>query len=256
MTKTALKISVCAIFAYAGTALGAPTAQQQCDYGRITAGNVYTSCINTVVAKDAKVAFTFNEYAAYAKCRHAYFKKWTAFQSKAGLATSTCIGTRFMTTDSGATVTDGLTGLVWEKKTNLDAAPNLADPHDADNGYTWSTGAPWREDGTAFTGFLSTLNGGSGFAGANGWRLPTFVELQTIVLDFTCPGGFLSPTCSCESPPCIDGSFGPTQPDLYLSATTHVPVLKDTLNVGFGSMIVDNYDKAGSDYVRAVRGGF
>src|SRR5438309_1884226 len=79
-----------------------------------------------------------------------------------------CIGNRF--TDNGTTVTDNLTGLTWEKKTNDSSA------RDVGNEYTWSTGAPWAENGTAyyavFSGFLETLNNSS-FAGTNDWRLPT-----------------------------------------------------------------------------------
>jgi hypothetical protein len=35
-------------------------------------------------------------------------------------------------------VTDLNTGLQWEKKDNLRGGANFSDPHDADNGYTWS----------------------------------------------------------------------------------------------------------------------
>jgi hypothetical protein len=47
-------------------------------------------------------------------------------------------------------------GLQWEQKDNLDGTANLEDPHDADNGYPWSSnsGPP---DGTAFTDFLGRL---------------------------------------------------------------------------------------------------
>src|SRR5437868_5839230 len=114
-------ITACMALLCAGTALAIPTAQQQCDFARITAWKVYTSCVDTVVAKDAKggphkycescrdqAIFTFDEYDAFAKCRHAYFKKWNAFQQKASLGTSTCIGLRY--TDNGdQTVTDNLT---------------------------------------------------------------------------------------------------------------------------------------------------
>jgi hypothetical protein len=76
------------------------------------------------------------------------------------------------------TVTDTLTGLQWEKKANSDNSQNLADPHDADNYYTWSvTGEA--ADGTVFTAFLATLNN-TCFAGHCDWRLPTRAELLTI----------------------------------------------------------------------------
>ncbi len=83
-------------------------------------------------------------------------------------------------------MTDNLSALVWEKKDNLDGSVNFADPHDADNYYSWSAGVPYAENGTAFTGFLTDATTGlnvTGFAGASGWRLPTLVELQTIIAD-------------------------------------------------------------------------
>jgi hypothetical protein len=129
----------CATVCWAGTALALPTAQQNCDYARVTAWTKYLVCVNAVVAKDAK-GVVFDELAAFAKCRHTYFKTWTGFQPKASLSGSTCIGNRF--TDNGTTVTDKLTGLVWEKKTNLDGSSNFSDPHDADNRYNLCPGFP------------------------------------------------------------------------------------------------------------------
>src|SRR5262245_54566491 len=43
--------------------------------------------------------------------------------------------------DNGdGTVSDNLTGLVWEKKQDLDSNPNAGNVHDADNIYTLSDG--------------------------------------------------------------------------------------------------------------------
>src|SRR5207244_3672065 len=38
----------------------------------------WMSCVEAKVAKDAK-GVSFDEFAAFAKCRHSYFKKWTYF---------------------------------------------------------------------------------------------------------------------------------------------------------------------------------
>jgi len=253
MLKTAiLTVAACATLLWAGIALATVTPKQHCDNARITAWKKYVSCVDSAVAKDAK-GVIFDEFAAFAKCRHAYFKKWTAFQPKASFAGSTCIGLRF--TNNGTTVTDNLTGLVWEKKTNLDVNTNFGDPHDADNPYTWSTGSN-NEDGEAFTTFLTQLNG-SGFAGANGWRLPTRAELQSIVLDFACTGAGGGATCSCSSSPCIDGTFDATntQSTGYWSATSDVPDPVTAWTVYFNSGWVGPDDKLTEYYVRAVRGG-
>ena len=125
--------------------------------------------------------------------------------------------------DNGdGTVTDNLTGLVWEKKSHN------GDVHDFTNYYSWSTGSPYNGNGTVFTSFLAdgaTSLNEVGFAGANDWRLPTFAELQTIlrpefepcmgnppcvysVFDSGCTLGCSVTTCSC------------TQTSLSFSSTT------------------------------------
>lgn len=259
MTKATWAIVACAalLWAEAAVAKFTPTPQQRCDSARITAWKVYTSCIDVVVAKDAKGAVAFDEIAAFAKCRHAYFRKWTAFQSNASLASSTCRpggGERFIDNLDG-TVTDNLTTLVWEKKDNLDGTQNFADPHDADNTYTWSTGSN-SENGTVFTQFLTDPTTGlnvTGFAGSNGWRLPTLAELQSIMRDFARTGTGKGPRCHCGLSPCIDGMFGPTSSVNSWSATGDA-VPDYAWEAGFidGSAGADG--KSGDDSVRAVRG--
>jgi hypothetical protein len=263
MIKAALTVAACATLLWAGTALATVTPQEKCDKARVTAWKAYVACVDGVVAKDAKGSLTTggsDEFAAFAKCRHTYFKKWTGFGTNAALKGSTCRnadGTgvpRFVDNGDG-TVTDNLTTLVWEQKDSLNSTPNYADPHDADNYYTWSTGDN-NEDGTAFTSFLTDPTTGlnvTGFAGANGWRLPTLAELQSIVLDFACT----KTSCSCGANPCIDSTFGPTQSIRYWSATSYVPDPDTAWSVGFSNGSVDTYndDWAGGHYVRAVRGG-
>jgi hypothetical protein len=229
MLRTALRAAAAGTLLWPTTALATPTPQQLCDSARITAWKSYLSCVDGVLAKNARGALVdlVIAFPAFAKCRHQYFANWVEFQGRNSLAGSTCIGSRFTSTDSGTTVTDALTSLVWEKKTNFDSVANPADPHDADNTYSWSTtGPPYAESGTTFTDFLATLNSG-GFAGANGWRLPTLAELQTILLDFPCRA--MSNCGSCGANPCIDPAFDPTQNSLpgngYWSATSWLPGL-------------------------------
>jgi len=108
------------------------------------------------------------------------------------------------------------------------------------NTYTWSSSGT-AADGTLFTVFLATLNGGdyyspsagqdvSGWvstappgtytAGSAGtcfanhcdWRIPTIAELNTII-ESTAPG------CGGGSP-CIDPAFGLTQASYYWSSSS------------------------------------
>ena len=129
------------------------------------------------------------------------------------------------------------------------------DPHIVRNVYEWSnTGED--PDGGAFTDFLAKLNdpvrGAAAtpsdvtgcFAGHCDWRLPTIVELVTIL------------DCSFGSP-CIDPIFGTTHMStFYWSAST------STVNPIFGWMaefisgVINGSDfKTGDRAVRAVRAG-
>ena len=160
--------------------------------------------------------------------------------------------------DNGdGTVTDYVTGLMWEQKDDSGGI------HDKDDTYNWnSSGSPYPPDGTAFTVFLDTLNGGAtgvgdcdsgdgltesgGFAGHCDWRLPTVAELRTILLE----------PSPCGTNPCIDEDvFGPAVSSFYWSATTTAGFPDFAWGVFFGGGNVFSDGKAGSHYVRAVRGG-
>jgi len=152
---------------------------------------------------------------------------------------------RFVDNGDG-TVTDNVTGLQWEKKTDDGGV------HDVDNTYTWtSSGSPYPPDGTAFTVFLANLNTEPCFAGHCDWRLPKVnrdgdpAELETILLA----------PYPCGTSPCIDPIFGTTAPAYYWSATT-------STSYPGGAWLVYFYDGFVSiDYgwytypVRAVRSG-
>ena len=75
-------------------------------------------------------------------------------------------------TDNGdGTITDNMTGLMWEKKSDDGTI------HDKDNTYTWGlTSSPYTMNGTMVTTFLAALNGGGGFAGHTDWRIPNSIR--------------------------------------------------------------------------------
>lgn len=170
-----------------------------------------------------------------------------------------CFDVRF--TDNGdGTVTDALTGLMWEKKGDLDGAPVVCssagvcpDPHDADNGYTYSAGDPEGPPGTAFTVLLAQLNAGGGFAGHADWRLPTREELLSIV-DYADAGSPVthgifddgcSSSCAVTACSCTEGIYWTG--DLVASIAGNAWVI----DFADGSVLTDTRD---SDYpARAVR---
>ena len=145
-------------------------------------------------------------------------------RSARGATTTTTSSTtttlRFVDNGDG-TVTDHQTGLIWEQKV---AGRNCL--HCVNDDYTWSSSGT-APDGTAFTSFLDTLNGGAtglgncmspdgstitgGFNNHCDWRLPTIAELQTIV-DLSASG------CAYGSP-CIYPVFRPTAAAGYWSST-------------------------------------
>ncbi len=166
---------------------------------------------------------------------------------------------RFVDNGDG-TVTDRETRLQWEKKdTAAGSGVDLGNPHDVDNTYSWgnlagcaSTGCP---NGATYTDFLAALNDctssdgtavvGAGFAGHCDWRLPTSVELQTILLA----------SFPCSTHPCADPVFGPTTPGGYWSATTHSSIPFFAWDIDFYDGLVFQANKTGGAYVRAVRSG-
>ncbi len=237
MTKANWAVVACTMLVLAGTAGAAMDPAEKCLSGRAKATGTYQQCVQKWLAgcygtgtgkacADQKLS----------KCRETYRKAWDKL---ATLNTPPCTGSRWVDNGDG-TVTDNLTDLVWEKKTDDGGI------HDWDNSYTWSTGEPWPGNGTAFTAFLGGLNSAGGFAGANDWRLPAFGELMTI----------LNQAFPCATSPCVDSAFGSnTQSNFYWSATTNALSPGGAWNVVFSDGELFFSLKDASHYARAVRGG-
>jgi hypothetical protein len=242
---TALTLTAAAVLVAAPRARAALTPEQQCQKGRHDAAGKYAKCELTATRKFL-ASGDFTEYQeAASKCRVKYTDTWLKLRTKASATGSTCDNPRFL--DFGNAVVDLLTGLTWEKKDSPGGGFNFANPHDADNPYSWNAvGAGGAADGTAFTGFLPSLNTSPcTFTGYCDWRLPTRAELQTI----------LSEPYPCTTSPCIDPIFGPTVALAYWSATTYATGPTDAWSVGFGNGFVSFSVKSTNFYVRAVRGG-
>jgi hypothetical protein len=254
-------VTIAASCMVAATAGAATTPEQRCNSERAKAAGVYSECIANAIGMAWTVSFTLAQLQVAArKCVTKYAATWPRLQMKAAGTGVICERDRFRT-DVPGIVIDRLTALRWEIKTNLDGTENFADPHDADNTYTWTsppgetpdgedgTGAGMTfaaADGTAFTSFLASLNGAPCFTGQCDWRLPTPAELLTIVTP-------AYPTC--PSSPCIDAIFGPTVASQHWSAAT-IDTLNDfAWNVNFTDGSLDYFWKLQAYAVRAVRAG-
>jgi hypothetical protein len=224
------------------TAVGAAQAFDPCTSSLYKAADAYTACEHKALTKKLET-FPFDFATAASRCRTKYAATWDRLHAKLSATDSVCAGPRFADRGDG-TVVDNLTGLQWEKKTAADGVANLSDPHDADNTYTWSV-ADVESDGTAYTDFLAALDGGC-FAGQCDWRLPTVIELQTI----------LAEPYPCAAHPCIDPVFGPTNVRDHWTST----LFGDRL-VGLGWFVtffqgaMGGQGQTAARYVRAVRGG-
>jgi hypothetical protein len=224
------------------SAVQAADAEAKCQRGRYVAAARYAACHQKALGKHfgGFKCFTSEGFEEkISKCRVLYTAAWATLQATTSGTGATCDNARFRDNGDG-TVTDRLTGLQWEQKTNDGSV------HDTGSIYTWSDGIT-AADGTAYTSFLATLNSGGCFANHCDWRLPAISELQTI----------LTEPYPCTTSPCIDQTiFGPTPTVGDWASTTYVGNPGDAWSVSFQTGNVFNLTKsAGFYYVRAVRAG-
>ena len=243
MTRSLTMIVVAMALAVSvGRTEGKLSPEGKCLKGRYEAVGKYTQCHQKLVAKYLVGIFKEDVkfQAALSKCRTKYTATWLKLEKMALGTGGTCDRPRFEDNGDG-TVTDWLTGLQWERKTNDGTV------HDLDNVYSWSAG-PSAANGTAFTDFLFQLDFPLGcFAGQCDWRLPTLAELQTI----------LSDPYPCATSPCVDqAAFGPTIAGGYWSATTYATAMNTAwfvdFSLGSANISAGKFVNAG---VRAVRAG-
>jgi hypothetical protein len=160
------------------------------------------------------------------------------------------------------TVTDNLTGLMWEMKTSTCAGEVTC----YNNQYSWTVTDSTLADGTLFTTFIAALNGGDYYSPSQGellsagarsclanhcdWRIPTLAEFQTII-DLSASGcGSGDPG---SGPPCIDPAFGPTQASIYWSSSSVQGSEVLAWDIYFNDGTIRNYAKKFAYYARAVR---
>lgn len=235
MTKRALGTVTCGVALLWATQAAATNAEK-CNAALVKAAGKYQKCIQSWLSNYYRIGL--HDLDKLSKCREKYVATWAKLQ---GLSNSVCAGARWV--DNGSTVTDHLTGLTWEKKTDDGTV------HDVDNQYAYGDNGDsvyTDQDGTAFTVFLSDLNAGGGFDGANGWRLPTYAELLTVLMA-PCPG-----------PQCLEPIFGGVVSIWRYISVTAYPETALTWHVDLTSS-TGFPDVIGTDVltsVIAVRGGF
>ena len=215
------------------TTYAAAPPEETCQKGRYAAAAKYHACEEKLIGAGLDVSKFF---AAVSKCRVKYSATWAKLQKKASGSGATCDNVRYDTTVTG-TVTDRLTGLQWEQKTD-----DGVTVHDKDNIYSWAASAG-AADGTVYTTFLATLNSAGCFVGQCDWRVPTREELQTILLE----------AYPCTSSPCIDQLvFGPTIATYYWSSAA---IGSTVWCANFFNGSVDaSVQRSSNAAVRAVRG--
>jgi hypothetical protein len=123
------------------------------------------------------------------------------------------------------TITDTMTGLMWEKKTTaVGSGPSTLDVRDVDNKFTWEY---------AMKEYVDRLNGrlianatDGAFARHNDWRIPTMQELQTIV-EPAAPGrinAILGPNVPASYWTSSRRLLGPSAVPWYVSFGNDIPV--------------------------------
>lgn len=158
---------------------------------------------------------------------------------------------RFVDNGNG-TVSDSTTGLTWAKQSDDGGIT------DKDNLYTWTATHPdGRPTGTLFLTYLPWLNNGN-FGGHRDWRIPTDVELRTILDPATPhPGSPLVAAAFNQDcrPGCGVTQCSCTVANSYWTATT-VPQSTDRAwYVSFNNGNTGTALKVQQLYGRAVRGG-
>ncbi len=234
-------VAIVTVLSFVRCAFAAPSAERICRSTLVKTAGKYATCQRRAQARLTATGDLAKFGEVTRKCQRKYAVKWARLQGKTNLAATPCGQPRFHDNANG-TLTDNLTGLIWEKKTND------ASLRDVSNAYTW-TATGTLSDGSAFTEFLASLNKeGECFAEQCDWRLPTRGELEML----------LASAQPCTSPACVDPILGLNTPG-YWSSTTLVPPQPEgqawATQAGATGQTSVLADKAGSFPVRAVRGG-
>jgi hypothetical protein len=150
---------------------------------------------------------------------------------------------------SWAMIRDNVTGLMWEVKQAGDGQVDYTNPHDPDNHYSWyddnsaTNGGYSGPGGTEPTtkDFVAALNEAR-FGGFDDWRLPTVLELSSI-LNYS------------RNTPAVDEAFFPNmKPSGYWTSSAKSDDPQKAWRIDLASGIDESFSKANRYYSIAVRG--
>jgi hypothetical protein len=142
-----------------------------------------------------------------AKCQARFAASLAAISAQAAASAIPC---RYRD-DGDSTVTDFDTGLMWAKQNALDGVTDLSNVLDADNTFSLADAAAAAAALTGTSTDGTTIAPYPGIGAHTDWRLPTIVELATIVD---------TNTLGCQvGGACIDPIFGLTVATFYWSVT-------------------------------------
>lgn len=246
MNRVLVIAAACAALLVTVSADAATTPEQKCQTSKLKAQGKLQACL-----KKQRAAVVLGKADDSAGCHAKFQATLDKIDAKA-----TDAGTSCRIVDNGdGTLTDLDTGLMWEEKTLV------MGPHFAGDFYSWANaGMVTIPNGTAFTNLLGALNEEQSadgntvttacFAGHCDWRLPTILELETLV-DLAAPGCNMG-----GGAPCVIAGMGETPSFFHLSSTTSSTDPTDVWGVDFEFGTTFASGKSGSGPVKAVRGGF
>jgi len=200
-----------------------------CQVAKVTAAAKRADCL----AKQ-QIAALKGKTTNFKRCEDDFDAAIAAADAEAATQGAAC---RYVDNGNG-TITDLNNLLMWEKK----GAGNV------DDKYTWATAmGDWisQVNGTA-SGASPNPMPQPGLAGYNDWRLPSIVDLQSILLA----------PFPCSSSPCIETTFGPVALGHYWSSTSHTTSPETgAWEVDFTDGWINSRSKGDALHVRAVRSG-